>query len=139
MIAPTFADLIMTFQDSDGDFSAYQIRKLILADGESRGIFKKTSEGLLGKLLPKIEPAAEASDDIKEGQKIIEEAARRLHESGRLGNDISLALSKTVFKKTEKSPGSLDEQNAALRIRLLYYVIGFSLALAFALSCLAAC
>ena len=62
-VAPTFPDLIKTFQDSDGDFSAYQIRKLLLTDGEPRRVFSKRSEGLLGKLMPKIEPTAEAEAD----------------------------------------------------------------------------
>jgi hypothetical protein len=133
-VAPTFPDLIKTFQDSDGDFSAYQIRKLLLTDGESRRVFNKRSEGLLGKLMPKIEPTAEAGGKIREAQEVLEDAARRLsREQPGLGNSISLALKKTVFRKHGKVSDPVEKQNAALRRKLLYYVIGISFALALAL------
>ena len=136
--APTFADLIKTFQDSDGDFSAYQIRKLLLTDGASRNVFKATREGLLGRLLPKIEPNAEAAGRIEEAQEVIEDAARRLFgvQAGP-GAGISRALRKTVFRKSDKTADPLEHQNAALRKKLLYYVVGISFALAIALCCIA--
>lgn len=138
-IAPTFPDLIKTFQDSDGDFSAYQIRKLLLKDGESRRLFNKRSEGLLGKLMPKIEPAAEAEGIIREAQGVLEDAARRLfREQSGLEASISLALKKTVFRKQGKAADPVEKQNAALRRRLLYYVIGISFTLAFVLCWIAA-
>jgi len=137
-IAPTFAELIKTFQDNDGDFSAYQIRKMLLADGASRKLFINTSEGLLGRFLPKIEPTPEAADRVREAQRVIEDAARQfLGEQRGLGNDLFLALRRTVFKKSDKTADPVQEQNAALRKKLLFYVIGVSFALALALCCIA--
>jgi len=137
-IAPTFVELIKTFQDNDGDFSGYQIRRMLLTDGETRRVFKKTSEGLLGRFLPKIEPAPEATDKIREAQAVIEGAVRQLLGVQRdLGNDLFLALRRTVFKRPDKTADPVQEQNAALRKKLLYYVIGISFALALALCCIA--
>jgi hypothetical protein len=137
-IAPTFTELIKTFQDNDGDFSAYQIRKMLLADGASRKVFINTSEGLLGRFLPKIEPSPEAADKVREAQRVIDHAARQFLDAHRnLGNDLFLALRRTVFKKPDKTADPVQEQNAALRKKLLYYVIGISFALALALCCIA--
>ncbi len=137
MIAPTFADLVMTYQDSDGDFSAYQIRKLLLRDGESRNVLKTTGQGFLGRLLPKIEPSADAAGKIGDAQKIIEEAVRLFHEQGGLEDHIIRALDKAIHRKSDKIPASLDEQNAVLRKKLFLYLIGISFALALVLTCIA--
>ena len=65
---------------------------------------------------------------------MLEDAARRLsREQPDLGNSISLALKKTVFRKHGKVSDPVEKQNAALRRKLLYYVIGISFALALAL------
>ncbi len=135
IIAPTFADLIKTFQDSDGDFSAYQVRKLLLIDGESRKLFAITREGLLGRLLPKIEPTPEAAGRIREAQELIEDFGRRFlgNQSG-LGNNILFAVRKTVFGDPDRMGDPVHKENVALRKRLLYYVIVISFALSLVLS-----
>ncbi len=135
MIAPTFADLVKSYQDSDGDFSAYQIRKLLLADGESRKVFRKKGEGVLGRLLPEIEPIAEAAVQIQEAQDALEETARRMfRNAGELGNELLLDMRKIVFGHKLASP--MEAEQAALRKRLLCYLIGVSFALAFLLCCI---
>jgi hypothetical protein len=109
-----------------------------LADNASRKVFINTSEGLLGRFLLKIEPSPEAADKVREAQRVIEDAARQfLGEQSGLGDDLFLALRRTVFKKPDKTADPVQEQNAALRKELLYYVIGISFALALALCCIA--
>lgn len=45
-IAATLEDLVKTCKNTDGDFSHYQVRQLILKDGETHGVFQKQEEGL---------------------------------------------------------------------------------------------
>jgi hypothetical protein len=136
VIAPTFADLFRSFRDSDGDFSGYQIRTLVLSDGESRGLLTRTGKGFIGKLLPGVEPAsATAARQLDEGQRAITDAARRLfREHPSLGNDVVGALRQVVFGNKPDPPDPAGVQAATIRKKMILYGIGISLVLALTLS-----
>ncbi|NUM36743.1 MAG: hypothetical protein HUU50_19545 [Candidatus Brocadiae bacterium] len=138
MIAPTWEDLIKSFEDSDGDFSSYQVRKLVVADGEARQIINKKSQGLLGKLFPTIEPTPEATKPISEVQTILKEFIQKMAaEYPVLVANFTNTLNKIVFKEAPKTLDPVEQQNSTIRKKLMYYIVGISFLLAFVL-CIAA-
>lgn len=138
MIAPTWEDLIKSFEDSDGDFSSYQVRKLVVADGEARQIINKKSQGLLGKLCPTIEPTPEATKPISEVQTILKEFIQKMAaEYPVLVANFTNTLNKIVFKEAPKTLDPVEQQNSTIRKKLMYYIVGISFLLAFVL-CIAA-
>jgi hypothetical protein len=138
MVAPTPEGLIQTFRDQDGDFSQYQIRKLIIEDGESREVFSKTGKGLWGKLMPVIEPLEGSLEEVKKAQQLIGKTAEYIvqRQTG-LGNSLSLAFNKVVLKRFDKTRDPLHRMNSELRKKLLAYIVAISFAFALVLCLIA--
>lgn len=138
MVAPTVEDWIKTFEDSDGDFSSFQIRKLLIAEGEARQVINKKAEGLLGKLCPTIEIKEEAKESISEVQSILRDSIQRITtEYPSLASHLLSTLKKVVCKEPPKTLDPVEQESSALRKKLLYYIVGISFSLAFVLCLIA--